>query len=211
MKLFLLLAATSAAFAQQLTLSIPASGPIRAGNTVTVQASLVTAGASIAALQVSLRATTGGAFAAAAGPASVAAGKQTSCALVNGDFNCIIYGVNANAIADGVVASFDLQIPANATPGQAGIVASNTLAASPVGDAVTLAANSLNFTLASPISPCDPNGDGTINVQDVVLMVSQIVGLAPAATDLDGDGKTTVADLMRVIVAANGGACRVGR
>ncbi len=211
----LLLFCAAGAFAQQLTLSVLNQGQVRAGNTLQLQANLTgSTAATMAAFQINVRATIPGTWAVQAGTTATAAGKTFTCAAPDAasqDFRCILAGMNANTIADGVVGTITLDIPASAPSGQVSIIPSNTLGASGAGDPVPLTANTLNFTLASPLSPCDLNSDGLTNVQDVQLIVNQILGLAAATTDLDGDGKTTIIEFQRVANAANGGACKVGR
>lgn len=211
-----LLCCVAAASAQpQLTLAIQNQGPVRAGNTLQLQATLTgSSAATMAAYQVNLRATVPGTWSIAPGAVATAAGKTFTCVppdATSPDYRCILAGMNANTIADGVVATISLAIPASASDGQASIIPSNALGATGAGDAVALAVNALNFTLASPLSPCDLNSDGLTNVQDVQLVTNQIFGLAAQTLDLDGDGRTTVADRQRVVNAANGGACRVGK
>jgi hypothetical protein len=60
------------------------------------------------------------------------------------------------------------------------------------------------------VSPCDLNGDGTVNVLDVQLMVSQALGTSACANRLDGGATCDVIDVQRVVNAALGGACRQG-
>jgi hypothetical protein len=60
------------------------------------------------------------------------------------------------------------------------------------------------------VSPCDLNNDGTVNVLDVQLMVSQAIGTAACTNKLDGAATCDVIDVQRVVNAALGGACRQG-
>ena len=57
---------------------------------------------------------------------------------------------------------------------------------------------------------CDLNGDGTVNVLDVQLMVSQAIGTTACTNKLDGGATCDVIDVQRVVNAALGAACRVG-
>ena len=62
-----------------------------------------------------------------------------------------------------------------------------------------------------PSSPCDMNGDGSVDVLDVQIAINQALGLAPCTnSDLQQNGTCTVIDVQRVINAALGGACVVG-
>src|ERR1039457_3148738 len=59
---------------------------------------------------------------------------------------------------------------------------------------------------------CDLNGDGTVNVVDVLLAIGQALGLAPCGNgDVDQSGSCTIVDVQRVLTAALGGVCRIGQ
>ena len=61
-------------------------------------------------------------------------------------------------------------------------------------------------------SPCDLNGDGSVDIVDLQLAINQASGKAPCGNaDLNGDGRCDVIDVQRVINAAIGGACRIGQ
>ena len=68
--------------------------------------------------------------------------------------------------------------------------------------------NALAWRLAT--SPCDLNSDGSVNVLDVQLMVSQALGTTACTNRLDGAAACDVIDVQRVVNAALGGACRQG-
>jgi hypothetical protein len=55
-----------------------------------------------------------------------------------------------------------------------------------------------------PPSPCDVNGDGTINVADVQLEVNMALGINPCT---NASGTCTVVSVQRVVNAALGGQC----
>jgi hypothetical protein len=58
---------------------------------------------------------------------------------------------------------------------------------------------------------CDLNGDGKVDVQDVQISISSSLGTSACGNgDLDGSGTCNVIDTQRVIIAALGGACRLG-
>jgi hypothetical protein len=145
------------------------------------------------------------------GPAATAAAKQLACNqnATSGEYKCIQSGMNANVDADGTVATYSLDIPANATPGAVTVVVSGILGASLAGAAIQITGNNVNFTLAQPLSKCDANGDGAVNAADVQLVITQVLGLAQCSADLDGDGACRAPDVVRVVAAALGGACAV--
>ena len=123
---------------------------------------------------------------------SAVAGKTANCTAAL--TRCILSGTNATAIPDGAVATIKFTQPAS-TVG-AGLV--NTLGASPAGASVAIAAPLSPLTIGVQ-SNCDLNADGKVDATDEGLMLQQ----ALAATT----GTPTVLDVIRVIIAANGGAC----
>lgn len=196
---------------QSLQLAVVGNGPIRAGNTIQISLSLVGgSGSGIAGIEESITASTGGTITVAAGPADTATGKTPHCeAVASGVYICVDVALNATTFADGIIHVYTLQIPANAAPGQSTVTLGNLAAVNAAGTPVAITGNTLNFTLASPISPCDLDGSGVTDALDLDLAIKQALGLA-TCTDLTGDGKCTVVDIQRVINAALGGACRTG-
>lgn len=209
--LVLLVAWTALVRCQSLQLAIQGNGPIRAGNTIQVSMSLAGGGGSgIVGLQELFTPSTGGTVTAADGPANTAAGKHVQCAVqTSGGFLCLDVGLNATAYADGVVHSYTLIIPATATPGQSSLVLSGVIGVNAAGSGVPVSGSTVNFTLASPISPCDLDGSGAVDSSDFSAAKDQALGLAVCA-DLNGDGKCSVIDVQRVANAALGGACKTG-
>lgn len=70
--------------------------------------------------------------------------------------------------------------------------------------------------LASPPPPppptltCDLNHDGVVNILDVQLMTNQVLGLVGCNNDLTQNGSCDMPDITRVVIAAQGGACKIG-
>jgi hypothetical protein len=55
---------------------------------------------------------------------------------------------------------------------------------------------------------CDLNKDGSANISDVQMSVSQAIGISVCTTgDMDGNGQCNIVDVQRVVNAALGGAC----
>jgi len=176
--LCILLLASAALFAQASLDLSGIPGLAPAGTTVTVTISL-TLGGGPAGLQWDMTGLPAGATFA-----SLVTGKTIQCSATR----CILSGLNATAIADGPVATIQYAQPA--TPPSEALTA--TLAASPAGAAVTTTAGGI-------VSRCDLSGDGKIDATDVGLAVTQ----ALASTT----GTPTILDVIRVIIAAFGGAC----
>jgi hypothetical protein len=210
MRLLILFASAHLLCGQALNIAIVGNGPVRAGNTIQISLSLTgSGGRNIAGLQESIAASTGGTFSVANGPANIAAGKSATCNQVGALYICLDAGLNATAYSDGIVHTYSLQIPANATSGQSSIVLSGLVAATAAGLGIPITGNSITFTLASPISQCDLDGSGITDSADFDLALKEALGLA-ACSDLSGDGKCTVVDVVRVANAVLGGACKVG-
>lgn len=64
-----------------------------------------------------------------------------------------------------------------------------------------------------PLSACDLNGDGVVDLADVQLSINAALGTQPCTTAyrLDNGPTCNVEDVQRVINAALGGACRTGQ
>ena len=122
---------------------------------MTVEATLTGGAASrLAAWQLGLRSSVGGTWASAVGPGSVAAGKQISCSTTAAEVSCLVWGPNKNVSKDGLVATLDLTVPANAPTGQATVTPFGAAGTSANGDPVALTVNTLTYTLAPRLSPC---------------------------------------------------------
>jgi phage baseplate assembly protein gpV len=67
------------------------------------------------------------------GPTATSAGKTVMCALASGAYTCLVYGLNATTIPNGIVAVVNLTVTASVTIG-----VSNPVAASPGGDAIVI-------------------------------------------------------------------------
>ena len=61
------------------------------------------------------------------------------------------------------------------------------------------------------LSACDANGDGVVDIRDVLMEISQALGITPCTTDPDVDGVCNIVDLLRVTQAALGQGCIVGK
>ncbi len=72
-----------------------------------------------------------------------------------------------------------------------------------------------NGSAQSPVpstaSPCDLNGDGTVNIQDVLIAVNQVLGVLPCSTaDLLQNGQCSIIDVQRIVNASLGSGCVIG-
>src|SRR5579864_2439122 len=82
-----------------------------------------------------------------AGPAAVGAAKSVSCAGTATAYKCLAAGVNASAIADGVLAIVSLTISATTTNTTSSIQLLNPMAASPAGNEIPIGGSGVSATL----------------------------------------------------------------
>jgi hypothetical protein len=64
-----------------------------------------------------------------------------------------------------------------------------------------------NQASAKPMSPCDVNQDGTLNVSDVQMIVDQALGIMSAANAMNHGGVTNVVEVQIVTNAVLGKTC----
>jgi uncharacterized repeat protein (TIGR01451 family) len=102
----------------------------------------------------------------------------------------------------------DLLNPGSSYPAIAVLVNVSSTAASTVTNQVSISgggsAAASASDLTSTMGPCDINGDGTVNVVDVQLIINEALGVTPAVNDLNGDSVVNVVDVQILINAALG-------
>jgi hypothetical protein len=87
------------------------------------------------------------------GPAATAAGKQIYCATGSGSTTCLIAGLNANQISNGVVATASFQISPTTTSAMSPIQVVNPVAVSSVGSALPIRASGGGVTISLEFTP----------------------------------------------------------
>ena len=131
---------------------------------------------------------------------SLVAVKILSC---NGAL-CILAGTNPlnnTAITNGPVTTFPLLI--TAPPGAIALALSKLDASSALGIDVPI--TSTGATLTVTPNKFDLNGDGVVDINDVLIEVQQVLGIVPCTNgDLNGDAKCGVPDLVLEIRAVLG-------
>ncbi len=123
-------------FGQTDSLSL-SSGIAAANGTVSLNLNLTSpTGSEPTALQWTFTypAATVVAISASAGPAATGAGKTLSCTPKSGAYTCVLYGMNANPISNGILAALNLTIASGVTTSSVGVV--NTVAVSGSGSNV---------------------------------------------------------------------------
>lgn len=75
--------------------------------------------------------------------------------------------------------------------------------------AATVPSPSVTMFIVPPVSRCDANRDGTVNVVDVQRLVNVVLGAAAplGIEDLNRDGRVDIVDLQALVNAVLGGAC----
>src|SRR3982751_1387103 len=104
----------------QSSLTLSSGAPTTATSTLLDLSLQSPAGSTVAALQWTLTYPPGVSLSAVAGPAATAAGKTVTCASTSSGYACIAAGMNANSIADGVVAIISATI-SGSTPLDIGV------------------------------------------------------------------------------------------
>lgn len=137
------------------------SGTGTPGATVPLNLTLTsTSGNLPAAIQWSLGYSTGVAsLSVTPGAAVTAAGKSITCGTNGAGMVCIAVGNNANTIANGVVATVNVTLTANAT--SAAVTVTNTFAASAAGESITSSGTGATVLVVQTITisslTCSPN------------------------------------------------------
>lgn len=202
----------SSAFGQTLSVSVstPTAKP---GQTVTVVVSFAPGSTGVAAMgwQLAMSDPSLQVGPTSASGAATVAGKVVSCNPNTSSPPCVAWGMNQNNIGAGPVATTSYVIPSNATPGpvtfsilspsgSTGSLSPTALMAVPI-----LVGPNATLTIQSGPSPYDLNGDGKVDILDVQIVVSQVIGTAVCSTgDVDKSGKCDLIDVQTVVRAALG-------
>lgn len=146
----------------------------------------------------------------ATGAAGTAASKTVQCNTTSaGAHVCLVSGLNVATIGSGAVAVATVTVNPTSKALSTPLSLLATYSADPTGsNLVTSASAPFNFIIQSP---CDVNGDGSLTSADTGAAIQQALGLAACGSaDVDGNGRCDIVDVIRVLIAANGGACRTG-
>lgn len=134
------------------------------------------------------------------GPAATAGNKTVQCT-ADAISVCLLYGVNATVIGNGVLATYTVHVPANATPGPATFTLSGLVGASSSGTAISTAAGT-PYTV-TVVDKRDLNGDGKVDAADVQLMTNQVLA-GTCSDDQTGDGACNLMDVFAILLKALG-------
>lgn len=204
MKLFAILAAlVLPLFGQSPAVTLTGPSTVTAGGTVTATITLTgSTGQNVAALQWTLGLTSGVSLGTpTAASAWSTAGDFVTCNPANG--TCVEVG-SQTAMGDGVTASLPLTFSATLAPGTVTIPLSGLFGASTAGTSVNGITSGPAFSI-KVLSRCDLNQDGAVNLADVQLMVNDLLGISACPVGLT----CSLVGAEQIVIAANGGACKL--
>lgn len=202
--LALTLAATLAA---QTVTESPANVTVRPGQSVYLSLMFADATPSVnaAGFQWSMTTPSGWTVTAAAGAQAAAAQKQIACQEATGGASmlCIVYGLNQTVIPAGELAKIQFTPAPSTPPGTTLIVLSGLLVADATAQPVPVGIGP--GTTLTVLGKFDLNGDGKIDIADVQISVSQVIGATACSTgDVNADSKCDLIDVLLTVLAALG-------
>jgi len=187
------------------------TGMQKAGSTVSLSVNLTGTGTSgLQALQFSLPGLSWTTM-TADGAAITGISKSITCKTVGTAYNCIVAGVNSNLLADGQLATLQVQIPKSAPGGTLSLLPTGTLGArtdaTGGGVGAPVVAGS-PFALGTT-SACDLDGNGKVDITDLTIGILQVLQPSVCSSaDLDSSGACDVVDAQILANAAAGGVCK---
>ena len=115
---------------------------------------------------------------------------------------CIAWGMNQTVIAPGVVAQVAVTLTGATPPGPLSFTLAGLVGVKQDGSAMAITAGA-PFTV-TVLAAADLDGDGRTDIADANLMLQQALGAASCANDQNGDGKCDLVDLYIVVKRALG-------
>jgi VWFA-related protein len=143
------------------------------------------------------------------GDQTKAANKDISTnALSSSSLRVLAAGLNQGLIGNGTVVLMNFRLNSAFSSGAASLTCSNAQSTDANSRAITpTTCQSGTLTVRASCS-CDVNGDGSINVSDVQLIVNQALGIVSNRCDINADGQTNVLDVQMVVNATLGLGCK---
>ena len=174
-----------------------------AGGTATLTVSVSgAAAANVPAVQWTMAAPAGFTYGVPALTSTDPTGSIAAC----GPLACLVAG-SPTKLADGNIETIPLSVALGTKLGATSIPLTALFAAD--ANALNVAAVSgAAYSITVVASPCDVTGDGAINVADVQAVISGDIGAA-ACPITAANGGCTLTAVQQVVIAANGGACKV--
>lgn len=152
--LLTLVIGSHAASAQQAALTL-SSGNANPGSSVTLNLSLTSSGgATPAGLEWTLGYPTTAIsnITVSTGSSASAAGKSVSCYGSNGTTECVLYGIDNTAIANGVIATVAVQLASGTTATSVSIPVGSTMATDPTGSSIPATGSAGTITVQQQTS-----------------------------------------------------------
>ena len=117
----------------------------------------------------------------------------------NGDYLFVMYSMDFTALVDGTLLTIPVTIGNDATTGNGNL---NTVR-SAKSDAVSQQHQNVTFgvTITSSTIVGDVNGDGEVNVGDIVTVCNVMAGIStvdPQLADVNNDGEVNVGDIVTI-------------
>src|SRR5271157_1922898 len=155
--LILAMAIPLGCLSQGVTLQL-SSGVASPGTSVTLALTLSAAGTSAASAQWALEysASDFASVTVTAGPAATESGKMVTCHQTSGVTTCMLWGMDATPIANGVVANVSLGVSESTFANSSGVQLVNCLAASAAGNVLPASGQGGGVTLLQLIT-ANPN------------------------------------------------------
>jgi hypothetical protein len=122
---------------------------------------------------------------------------------------CLIAPIGAfSPLADGTLATIPLTFSSTVPLGNQSITLNSIFTADKNGMSINGTIAGSPYVVKVVPSPCDLNGDGTINVVDVQIAFSAVIGTGACPISL-ANGGCTAGTVVQEVLAALGGACKV--
>jgi hypothetical protein len=171
----------------QTTLTLTGPATARPGDVISVNMTLVNVSQDLAALQWTAVPPSGYVTSVVAGAASNAVAKTLYCGLPASNI-CLTVGINNTTYTQGVVAIYSLTVPATALPGTVAFPLSGTMGATLVGNA-SLVAPGTPYMFSVLAAVTDLNGDGRTDMADLQIAIQGI---------LSGTGGHTLVEAQKI-------------
>jgi hypothetical protein len=203
-KLLLVIAAAASLRAQTTTVTLSGPGTITPGNSLNATLSIAgSAGQAIVALQWSLVLPAGFTVGAPTMASSEPSGDTAQC----GTAACLIYG-SLTSVVDGTLATIPISVSATAALGTQSLNVSSLFASTAAGFNVNGLVSGAPYSL-KVLSRCDLNGDGTVNIADIQLIVNAVLNASACPISAASGGCTILTVVTEESVAAGVTACKL--
>lgn len=118
-----------------------------------------------------------------------------------GKLRIVFADFSGNTVSDGVLLNMTFNIPSTTVDGSYNVAMSNIQLANNSGNLLSPSNVSSGLITVTSLIPGDANGDGIINIQDVVAIINMILNTSAdtLGADINGDGIVNIQDVVAVI------------